>query len=212
MVDRKNTVKANIHTTFKVKLSGQLRNLGLITQGDHPMNQRSKILRTFLCAALTIIGVQSVYAQNTNQAVVVRATDLKAQAASDAATLKVLPENSTVDVLSRKASWTEVRAQTTVGWVKMLSLRFGGKTESASSTDTVKGFFNLAKTGSSGSTVTTGARGFGKEKFTNPTPNPEALGKMKNFTISKTEAANFAKQEKLIEQKQNYVKASGDQS
>lgn len=163
-----------------------------------------------LCLAQSNAG-NSAYANQ--QASLVRPTELKAQAFSDAATLKVLPENLKIDVLSRKASWMEIKAQGTLGWVKMLSLRFDNKAESSGGIgDAAKSFFNVAKTGSSGSSVTTGAKGFDKEKFSNPTPNPEAFAKIRQFSASKGDASNFAKQEKLIEQQQTYLKAPGDKS
>ncbi|MFZ6818839.1 hypothetical protein [Undibacterium sp. Ji22W] len=183
------------------------------------MKQNSKLW--LLLAALPLcVSYQPCLAQsnpsntaNSNQqASVVRPTELKAQAFSDAATIKVLPENLKIDVLSRKASWMEVKAQGTLGWVKMLSLRFDNKvTSSGSIGDAAKGLFDAAKTGGS-SSVTTGAKGFDKEKFSNPTPNPEAFAKMKQFTTPKGDASNFAKQEKLNEQQQTYLKAPGDKS
>jgi hypothetical protein len=184
------------------------------------MKQNSK-LRLLLLALPLSFSYQFCLAQSSagnsayanQQASLVRTTELKAQAFSDATTLKILPENLKIDVLSRKASWMEVKAQGTLGWVKMLSLRFDTKATSSSGIgDAAKSLFNVAKTGSSGSSVTTGAKGFDKEKFSNPTPNPEAFAKIKQFSASKGDASNFAKQEKLIEQQQTYLKAPGDKS
>lgn len=171
--------------------------------------------RTLLLAAVPLSLSSSYGLAQTNapqQASVVRQTDLKAQAFSDAATLKVLPENLKIDVLSRKASWMEVKAQGTLGWVKMLSLRFDNKVESSTGIGGLaKSLFDASKSGG-GSSVTTGAKGFDKEKFIHPTPNPEALAKMKQFNTPKGDASNFAKQEKLNEQQQAYLKAAGDKS
>jgi len=166
------------------------------------------LLLTCTLAAL----ISSVQAQDSGQATVARSAELKAQPFSDAATLKQLAENQKLDVISRKASWMEVRTQDLTGWVKMLSLRFDTKSESSSSTgNTVKSLFSLVKTGSSGSTTTTGAKGWSKESFANLSPNPDAFEKMKQLASNKIDASNFAKQEKLQEQEQAYVKGKGDQ-
>ncbi|MBC3873467.1 hypothetical protein [Undibacterium flavidum] len=180
------------------------------------MKQNSKLTLMLvalpLCFSYQLCSAQSNTSNSSQQASLVRPTELKAQAFSDAATLKVLPENLKIDVLSRKASWMEVKAQGTLGWVKMLSLRFDNKvTSSGGIGDAAKSLFDAAKTGGN-SSVTTGAKGFDKDKFINPTPNPEAFAKMKQFTTPKTDASNFAKQEKLNEQQQTYLKAPGDKS
>lgn len=174
---------------------------------NHPIKHQLLLVALPLC-----LSIQVCQAQGT-QASVVRPTDLKAQAFSDAATIKVLPENLKIDVLSRKASWMEVKAQGSLGWVKMLSLRFDSGTPSSGGlASATKGMFEAARSGGTASTVTTGAKGFDKSKFENPTPNLDALAKMKQFSAPKGDASNFAKQEKLQEQNQTYLKAPGDKS
>lgn len=156
---------------------------------------------------------QPIQAIQTSVATVARSTELKAQPFSDAATLTVLAENQKIDVLSRKASWMEVLAQETQGWVKMLSLRFEGKVDSTAGNgvgDTAKSFFNLVKGSSGESTTTTGARGWTKESFGSLSPNPDAFEKMKLFSVMKQDATGFAKQEKLNEQEMPYLKTHGD--
>ncbi|MBR7800631.1 hypothetical protein [Undibacterium fentianense] len=173
--------------------------------------------RLIIAALPLCLLSEFAFAQNAApprvQASVVRPTELKAQSYSDAATIKLLTQNSFVEVLSRKASWMEVKAGGTLGWVKMLSLRFDSQIEKSSGiTSATKGLFEAAKTTGTSSTVTTGAKGFDKSKFENPMPNLEALAKMKQFNTPKQEAGNFAKQEKLNEQNQAYLKATGDKS
>lgn len=174
-------------------------------------------LKWALAALPLALCWHSAYAQNQNQASVVRNTDLKAQPFSDAETIKSLPSNQKVDVVSRKASWTEVRADGNTGWLKMLSLRYestGAAPNAANNAGSgVKTLLNIAATGTSGSTATTSVRGFRKADFANPSsPDLEALEKMKTFAVSKPDASDFALAEKLQEQEQAYVKAPGDKS
>lgn len=174
-------------------------------------------LKWALAALPLALCWHSAQAQNQSQANVVRNTDLKAQPFSDAETIKSLPANQKVDVVSRKASWTEVRAEGSTGWLKMLSLRYESTGTSPSSGNSVgKGLQtlgNIAATGTSGSTATTSVRGLRKADFANPSnPDLEAMEKMKTFAVSKPDASDFALAEKLQEQEQAYVKAPGDKS
>lgn len=144
------------------------------------------------------------------QAIVVRSTELKAKPFSDAETVKSLKENDKLGVLSRKASWTEVKAQDSLGWVKMLSIRFeGGDLNTKASNDLLSDFAKLAKGSSSGSTTTTAVKGWDKETFKNLTPNQDRLQKAIGYAVTKSDARTFAAQQELNDQEQAYVKADG---
>lgn len=156
----------------------------------------------------SLLTLQSATAQN--QATVVRSTELKAKPFSDAETVKALKENDKLNVLSRKASWTEVKAQDVSGWVKMLSLRFEGR--DAKETDVkalVDSGFALGKGSATGSTTTTAVKGLDKDSFKNLSPNMERFQKMQSFSANKNDAKNFASQQKLIEQEQAYINGEG---
>ncbi|MBI3713661.1 MAG: hypothetical protein HY253_11980 [Burkholderiales bacterium] len=143
------------------------------------------------------------------KATVIRSSELKTQPFSDAPSLITLTENQRIDVLSRKASWMEVRAENKLGWVKMLTLRFdnttGKEADGNAVGNTAKSLFSLIKTGSSGTTSTTGARGLSKENFNALVPNPEALEKMKTMAASKQDAQQFAQKEQLKAQDVAYL-------
>lgn len=143
----------------------------------------------------------------------VRATDIKEQPFTDAKTLSKLLENSKIDVLNRKGSWMQISAPGVNGWVKMLSLRFDSRenraSASANENSGLKSVYNLATTGSSGSTVTTATRSLDEKKFTKTNANPQALTNMRAFTVNKIDAQKFAKLEKLNEQSLEYVPSSG---
>jgi hypothetical protein len=145
-----------------------------------------------------------------DEAVAVRATDVKEQPYSDAKTVSRLAENSKIEVLARKGSWMQVSAAGVKGWVKMLSLRFENRGPApANDNSGLKSVFNLATTGSSGSTVTTATRSLDEKKFTKTTANPQALATMRTFAVNKTDAQKFAKIEKLNEQSLAYVSSNG---
>jgi hypothetical protein len=139
-------------------------------------------------------------------ATVIRATELKQEPASDAATVAPLAENTTVEVLERKSGWTRVKAPSGEGWVRMLSLRFGGGTAAKPGASGISQLFNVARTGTSGTQATTGVRGLDAEQLATAQPNPAELAKLEQFAADRDAAARFAAQGKLDAQSVAYPK------
>ncbi|HEX9397487.1 MAG TPA: SH3 domain-containing protein [Burkholderiales bacterium] len=121
-----------------------------------------------------------------------RVTDLKKEPATDAATVTTLAENVAVDAQERKGGWVRVRAGAAEGWVRLLALRYGGTAQSGDSG--ARELFNAARTGSSGTQVTTGVRGLDEQMLANARPNPAELAKMSQFSSTADGAAAFAAQ------------------
>ena len=138
-------------------------------------------------------------------ATVIRATDLKQEPASDSATVAPLAENTTVDALERKGGWTRVKAGDAEGWVRMLSLRFGASAAKPGDTG-VSQLFNVARTGTSGTQVTTGVRGLDAQMLANAQPNPAELAKLKDFAVDLGAAASFAAEGALSSRPVEYPK------
>jgi hypothetical protein len=128
-------------------------------------------------------------------ATVIRATELKKEPATDAASVSELQENASVDVLERRGGWSRVKAAGAEGWVKMLALRYGAPSRQGESG--LSQIFNVARTGSSGSQVTTGVRGLDSEQIVNAQPNAAELQKMQSYAATADAAAAFASQAKL---------------
>jgi Bacterial SH3 domain len=139
-------------------------------------------------------------------ATVIKATELKQAPATDAATVATLPENTTVDALERRSGWTRVKAESGEGWVRMLSLRFGGEVKPKAGASGLTQMFNVARTGTSGTQVTTGVRGLDAEQLANAQPNPAELAKLEQFASDRDGAAKFAAQGKLHATSVDYPK------
>jgi hypothetical protein len=139
-------------------------------------------------------------------ATVIRATDLKQEPATDAATVAALTENTAVEVLERKSGWTRVKAQSGEGWVRMLALRFGGTAAAKPGASGLNQLFNVARTGSSGTQVTTGVRGLDADQIAAAQPNPAELAKLEKFAADRDAAASFAAQGKLDAKAVEYPK------
>lgn len=147
-------------------------------------------------------GVSAAHAGET--AYTVRTTEVKAKPFSDADTLSSLPKDSRVEVLERKASWSRIKSENTTGWVKLLSLRFG-EIQKKSGDSGLGALFNVAATGGSGSTVSTGVRGLSEENLKNPHPNPQALKELQRYATGKREAQGFGKSGKLATRQIDYL-------
>lgn len=143
--------------------------------------------------------------QAGEQAYTLRPTELKANPFSDAPTLVTLPERTSVEVLQRWNSWMEVDSARTTGWVKMLSLQWAPNALQRKADNGLRSLFNLAHTGRSGSTVTTGVRGLSEEDLKKVHPNPRELEVAKRHLVSKDEAQRFAVQGGLQAQQVNYL-------
>jgi hypothetical protein len=130
-------------------------------------------------------------------ATTIRQVELKKAPAADAETIGQIAENTALDALERKGGWTRVKSESGEGWVRMLALRFGGPGEAKKGDSGVSKLFNVARTGSSGTTVTTGVRGLDPEMLAKAQPNPAELAKMEQFAATPDAAAGFAAKGKL---------------
>ena len=138
-------------------------------------------------------------------ATVIRPTELKQEPASDSATVAALSENTSVEALERKGGWTRIKAGDAEGWVRMLALRFGSGTAKPGDSG-VSQLFNVARTGTSGTQVTTGVRGLDAQMLANAQPNPAELAKLKNFAVDRGAAASFAAEGALSSRPVEYPK------
>jgi hypothetical protein len=159
-------------------------------------------MRAFLAALVFALGVGPAVAQETGFAI--RQTEVKKEPFSDAETVGTLAEKSQVKVLGRQGGWARIESGLVAGWVRMLSIRMNSGQSSVVSG--LKSLFSVARTGSSGTTVTTGVRGLDKEQIQNAKPNPEELKKLAGFAASKGDAEQFAAGDpQLKNQKVDYL-------
>lgn len=169
-----------------------------------------------LSIALFALGLACSLSANAETASTVKDTELKKEPFSDAATLATLPGKTTVEILKRQGGWTQVKpASADKGWVRMLNLRLGSGTARRGDSGTgIGALFNVARSGSSGTTVTTGVRGLDitKDTLQNARPNPNELKRMHGYSVSKAEALNFASSAKLHKQSVKYVEAGSNRS
>ena len=138
---------------------------------------------------------------------IVRPTELKKDPATDAATVAKVPADAAVDATERRGGWVRVRtAGGEEGWVKLLSLRYGAAGETRRGDSGLGQAINAARTGSSGTQVTTGVRGLDDEKIATAQPNASELRKMEGFAVPAAASAEFADRGQLKAQNVSYPK------
>ena len=138
-------------------------------------------------------------------ATVIRATELKQSPATDAVSVGQFAENAKVDALERQGGWTRVRAAGGAeGWVRMLSLRYDGGSTARQGDSGIAQALNVARTGTSGTQVTTGVRGLDADQLANAKPNTAELKKLERYSASKDAAAAFAERGPLRAQQVSY--------
>ena len=152
---------------------------------------------------LLAAGLMAPFCLAAETGSVVRAAELKQKPFFDAPKVADLAANATVEIVTRQGAWIEVKTKDgQTGWVKMLNVRTGnGEVKSGSTASGLLAGVSLFKTGSSGTTATTGVRGLSEEDLKNAQPNPAELEKLNGFGVSADEAAKFAKAGKLVPQK-----------
>ncbi len=160
-------------------------------------------MKNFIALCLLLGCMPAVLAGEL--AYTIRPTELKDKPYSDAQTLTTLPPRSQVEVLARQSSWTQVKSPSFKGWVKMLSLRLESSGQNKRGDNGLSALFNVASTGRSSSTVTTGIRGLSEEQLKNTKPNPQALQAAKRYAVSKQDAQRFAAEGQLHAQSVGYL-------
>ena len=142
-------------------------------------------------------------------ATVIRATELRGAPATDAAAVAPLAEGAQVEALERKGGWTRVKAASGEGWVRMLALRYAGGGAAKPGDSGIVQLLNVARSGTSGTQVTTGVRGLDAEQLANARPNAAELQKLQGYAAGRDAAAGFAASGKLQPQSVGYPKEGG---
>ncbi len=143
---------------------------------------------------------------------VVRASELKAEPFSDAATVATLAANSNVTVLAREGGWYRVTSQGREGWVRLFNIRRGDSAGGSSGLGEAAEFISTGRSGSSGVTVATGIRGLDAADVTRARPDYAALERTAGFSVDKVAAQRFARRAGLSSREIAYGVMKGGRS
>jgi hypothetical protein len=146
-------------------------------------------MKAFVTALVFALAYSVAWAQS---GYTIRDVAVKQEPYDDAATVGKLAEKAPVEVTRRLGGWLEVKSGSLTGWVRMLSVRMGSPGATRSGSSGLGSLFGIARSGSSGASVTTGVRGLDKEQIQNAQPNFAELQKMQGFGVSRQDAQAFA--------------------
>lgn len=119
-----------------------------------------------------------------------KADSVRAEPFADAKTTGNLNKGDSVDILSKKGAWLQVKAKNSTGWVRLLSVKRGG----SSSGNALGGAIDVAsgRAGTGKVVSTTGIRGLSAEELKAAKFNEDEMKKMEANAVSAADGERFA--------------------
>lgn len=141
-----------------------------------------KLLLLILCTPLLALAGEAGTA--------LKADSVRAEPFADAKTTGSLSKGDSVDILSKKGAWLQIKSKKNSGWVRLLSVKRGG----ASSNNAVGGAIDVAsgRAGTGKVVSTTGIRGLSAEELKAAKFNEVEIKKMESYTQSASDGERFA--------------------
>jgi len=136
----------------------------------------------------------------------IRADTMREQPFIDAAAVEALAANEPLAIAARQGGWMQVGARGKTGWVKMLNVRLAGGGTTGGSGGLMAAA-SMFRTGSSGTTVTTGVKGLTEEDLRNAQPDRGQLAALSAQAVSPGVASAQAAANGLKPNQVAYLKA-----
>lgn len=138
--------------------------------------------------------------------IMLRADDLRAGAAANAAVIAKLERGTAVQILATQGGWVQVRHGNQTGWVRLLNVRRG----TASQTDVAGGVAGVLALGTTRSdpnrvVATAGVRGLSVAELRAARFDAQQLERLERLGVSRAEAERFAATGKLAARKVDYL-------
>ena len=156
---------------------------------------------------LLLIGLcTSLLALAGEPGTALKADSMRAEPFADAKTTGSLNKGDSVDILTKKGAWLQVKSKKTTGWIRLLSVKRG----SASGGSSVNGVIDVVsgRAGTGKVVSTTGIRGLSAEELKAAKFNEVEVKKMEGYTQSAGEGEQFAKAGGLSKSSLAYFKGA----
>ena len=152
--------------------------------------------------AIIIALGANIHALAGDAATAIKMDSLRAEPFADAKTVGSLAKNESLEILAKKGAWLQVKSKKSTGWVRLLSVKRGGASNSGS------GFSDIAsgRTGTGKVVSTTGIRGLSAEELKAAKFNEDEMKKMESHTLSANDGQSFANAGGLSATKMTYLK------
>jgi hypothetical protein len=154
------------------------------------------VLATWLVAAGPALGA--------NPGTVLKAEEIKREPFRDAKKVGSLATGDTVEILSQRGGWFQVKSAKGNGWVRMLSVRRGEARKGSSGVGDVYGLAT-GRAGTGRVVATTGIRGLGEEDLKGAKYSEAELEHAESFATTRANARKFAAEGKLVPRTVEYL-------
>lgn len=152
--------------------------------------------------AIIIALGANIHALAGDSATAIKIDSLRAEPFADAKTVGSLNKNESIEILSKKGAWLQVKSKKSTGWVRLLSVKRVGASSSGSSiADVASG-----RTGTGKVVSTTGIRGLSAEELKAAKFNEVEMKKMESHTLTPSDGQSFASAGGLNATKMSYLK------
>ena len=154
---------------------------------------------------LIVIGLASpIIALAGEVGTAIKLDSLRAEPFADAKTVGSLNKNDSVEILTKKGAWLQVKSKKSTGWVRLLSVKRGGASSSGSAISDVAS----GRTGTGKVVSTTGIRGLSAEELKAAKFNEDEMKKMESYQTSAGDAQSYAAAGGLSANKMAYLKGA----
>jgi uncharacterized protein YraI len=157
-------------------------------------------LRMTQFLALLLLSPALLVASESGTAL--KADSLRAQPFADANTVGTIAKNDSLDILSKKGAWLQIKTKSSTGWVRILSVKRGSSSTSGSSISDIAS----GRTGTGKVVSTTGIRGLSAEELKAAKFNEEEIKKMESQLLTPSDGQQFANAGGLSISKMPYLK------
>ncbi len=155
-------------------------------------------LKTLICIALA----SPILLLAGESGTAIKMDSLRAEPFADAKTVGSLAKNDSVEILTKKGAWLQVKSKKSTGWVRLLSVKRGGASSSGSAISDVAS----GRTGTGKVVSTTGIRGLSAEELKAAKFNEEEMKQMESYQTSSGDAQSYAAAGGLSANKMAYLK------
>ena len=158
--------------------------------------------RTLALSLLVAIAAGTVLAE---PGTVLKATQLRSAPLGSAEVVAELKAQQAVDITARQGAWAGLTtAGGQQGWARILNLRTGSGQAAASGANQLASVF---RTGSSGTSVSTGVKGLSAEQLRGASPDFGEVSELDTYAANAGDARQFAGAGQLLEKRVEYLES-----
>jgi hypothetical protein len=161
-------------------------------------------MKIYLKLLLLMALGANIHALAGDAGTALKTDSIRAEPFADAKTVGSLAKNDSVDILSKKGAWLQVKSKKSTGWVRLLSVKRGAGSGSGSSVADIAS----GRTGTGKVVSTTGIRGLSAEELKAAKFNEDEMKKMESHAVNASDAQSFASAGGLSASKMAYLKGA----